>query len=514
MRDSYNNLLDLTRTVASDGPELTDVWEATALIESFGLSDRLVEKEFGLEDTRAVGEYIYASLQGQPAPSVPSPGEAQTRGVAELAGKFFSSFVYSIPWMVVLFFEWTKPKALEIAPDIGGPLSLALMGSLITSGGFIQLIARRGRFYLCLQEPSLARRVCMYFLRSGFITSSLFCLIALFAGYYFNLFSIRGLLVAAPYYLLLNLLWMACAVLSTQGNGWRIPVVFMAGGVAFTTLKSLLGAGALAAQMAAAAVALTTAASLAVYGFRSQPQKASKAQGRKGREMELPRVPVLSYLLAPYFVYGVAYFSFLFADRIAAGTAISWFSGLSFGIEPGYAQGMNLALANFLFIAALVEVLNYKFMQSWYDHAKTQPNAGPSLRKILRHHYAWYTSAIVGCFVVFGTSTLFFLVRLQFFPNTKLTFTATFLGSLGYLLLAVGLFNAVVLFSVNRPGVVLRPILLGLLADFLVSYILSHLLGTYFAVTGLVLGGTIFAVGSTRAVLRALEEADYTYYAA
>jgi hypothetical protein len=49
----------------------------------------------------------------------------------------------------------------------------------------------------------------------------------------------------------------------------------------------------------------------------------------------------------------VAYFSFLFADRFAVGTAITLFSGLSFGIESGYARGIDFALVNFLFTAAL-----------------------------------------------------------------------------------------------------------------------------------------------------------------
>ena len=60
-----------------------------------------------------------------------------------------------------------------------------------------------------------------------------------------------------------------------------------------------------------------------------------------------------------------------------------------------------------------------------------------------------------------------------------------------------------------HPGTILQ----GLLADFLASYILSHLMGTYFAVAGLVLGGAIFAFGSSRAALRALAQPEYTYYA-
>ena len=45
-------------------------------------------------------------------------------------------------------------------------------------------------------------------------------------------------------------------------------------------------------------------------------------------EMVLPRRSVLLLILAPYFIYGVGYLSFLFADWFAAGAAIPFGSGL------------------------------------------------------------------------------------------------------------------------------------------------------------------------------------------
>jgi hypothetical protein len=499
-------LEDLKRAVASDGPKLSDAWEVTAMIESLGFNDLQVEHEFGFENTYAAGQYLYEQLRDEGESSDQSPPTPPV-GCVE---KFFSSFAYSIPWIVVLFFEWIRPQAFEISPDVAGPLSLALMGSLITSGGFIQVIARRGRFYSGLKEPFLARRICSYFLWIGLIASFLFCVVALFLGAYFNLFPAKGLFIAAAHYLLLSMLWMICAVLATQGTDWRIPVVFVAGGVVFAILKGPLGAGVLAAQTMAVAAALAAAATLAAYGFRSE----IGAKAAKDQEMELPRVPVLIHSLTPYFVYGVAYFSFLFADRIAAGTAISWFSGLSFGIESGYAQGMNLALLNFLVTAALVEALTYRFMGGWYELASHQPNGQTCLKQVLRHRYAVYTVSIGAIFVAFSAAIYLPLASRWPVPNARLTMTTMCLGSLGYLLLAAAFFNAVILFSLNRPFDVLPSILQGVLADFLVGYTLSHLLGTYFAVVGLVLGAAIFTFGSSRAVLRALARPDYTYFAA
>ena len=66
----------------------------------------------------------------------------------------------------------------------------------------------------------------LFHLGIGFLTASLLCLIAVLLGSYFSLFSTRGLLIAALYYLLFSFLWIV-AVLSIEGSAWRIPVVFL-----------------------------------------------------------------------------------------------------------------------------------------------------------------------------------------------------------------------------------------------------------------------------------------------
>jgi hypothetical protein len=153
-------------------------------------------------------------------------------------------------------------------------------------------------------------------------------------------------------------------------------------------------------------------------------------------------------------------------------------------------------------------------MGGWYGLASQQLSAQTSLKQVLRHRYAVFTVSISAIFVAFSAAMYLLVARRWPFPNARLTMTTMCVGSLGYLLLAAAFFNAVILFSLNRPFDVLPSILQGVIADFLVGYTLSHLLGTYFAVGGLVLGGAIFAFGSSRAVLRALARPDHTYFAA
>src|SRR5256885_9859009 len=75
----------------------------------------------------------------------------------------------------------------------------------------------------------------------------------------------------------------------------------------------------------------------------------------QSKDSARPRAGVLFISLVPFYVYGTVYFSFLFADRLTAGSAVPWVSGLSFGIDAAYKQGTDLVLLAFLITAALVE---------------------------------------------------------------------------------------------------------------------------------------------------------------
>ena len=98
--------------------------------------------------------------------------------------------------------------------------------------------------------------------------------------------------------------------------------------------------------------------------------RSKKSKNQANREIKLPRLNALIYSLTPYFCYGTAYFSFIFADRIAAGTAINPALGLIFAINSEYQRRMDIALLNFLLLVPLVEYLGYKLIQYWFKQAK------------------------------------------------------------------------------------------------------------------------------------------------
>src|SRR2546430_5751110 len=67
---------------------------------------------------------------------------------------FFSFFFLMIrrPPRSTLFPYTTLFRSLRVSAEIGGALSLTLIASLITSGGFVQMISRSGNFYYRSEE--------------------------------------------------------------------------------------------------------------------------------------------------------------------------------------------------------------------------------------------------------------------------------------------------------------------------------------------------------------------------
>jgi hypothetical protein len=223
---------------------------------------------------------------------------------------------------------------------------------------------------------------------------------------------------------------------------------------------------------------------------------------------------VVIYSLAPVFWHGAAYFGFLFADRIAAGLAVPTASGVYFGIDAEYQRGMDLALLSFFTTAALIEYLNHQFMRYWREQAATIPEAqAEELRRRLSRRYLACKTVVAGTFLLL--CGLEWRVLGEVIDPALLTSSVRWslvMGSVGYLVFSLGVFDAVVLFSANRPRFATRPLVEGLLVNVVLSGTLSHLIAPHYAAIGLVAGALVFVRGSRRAVTDMLRQPDFAFY--
>jgi hypothetical protein len=484
--------------------------EMAALLESLGYNDRSA-REIGYANIFALAEYLFERLQQDPEPVNGRPDERKRSGfVAEFTyalRKFSLSLAYAVPWMALLALEYLKPNALNVAPELGGALSLALIGSLITTGGFIQMISRSGGFYYGLKEPVLARLMCMKFLNLGLTTSLLLGLLGMLVGAYFHLFAGSYLLLAAINFLALSLLWMFCAVLSVQGIGWSVLLVFLLSAMVCALVRMVTGASNTLLLTLWPVTAVLCAMGVVFLGFHFAEKKAGDV-----RNSARPRFGVLAMSMLPFFLYGTFYFSFLFADRLAAGSAVPWVSGLSFGIDPAYKRGMDLVLLAFLITAALVEYLSDSFLRYWRGQAAELPqtNSKELITRLHRRH-SMAIGMIFAMFVVVALAAWVALSRLNGGPLPARLLQTAALGGLGYLMLSIALHDIVILSSVNSTSLAMIAAAFGLMLNLVTGYALSHYWGVQYAAAGLLAGSTVLLWICNAAVRHVLRRPDYYY---
>jgi hypothetical protein len=507
---SDEEIQDLLTGIRKQRAPVVHAREVAALLESFGCNDRFA-REKGFPNIFSLAENLFGRLQQDTASEEEAPQNHGRSAVwAEIRcamQKFSLNVGYSIPWMALLALEYLRPDVLRVSPELGGALSLSLIASLITTGGFIQMISRSGNFYYGLKQPVLARRNCMLLLNLG-LTSSLFlALLAMALGSYFHLFGANYIVLAAANYVALSLLWMFCAVLSVQGIGWCIPCVFVFSALISTLIDSLADWSGSTLAMLWPWTASLCALGCVLTGFHREEKRRTDEP-----ESARPRVGVMFISLIPFYVYGTTYFSFLFADRLTAGSAIPWVSGLSFGIDPEYKKGMDLVLLAFLITAALVEYLGDSFLRFWQRLATELPQAASETLAVnlRRRHsrmmlviFTVFTVTALGAWVTFSRSS-------SVAPTLRILQTAV-LGGLGYSMLSIALLETIILASMNAVSMALPALGLGVGVNLLTGYELSHLWGVQFAAAGLLVGSAVVLWKCNAAVREVLFNPAYHY---
>jgi hypothetical protein len=337
--------------------------------------------------------------------------------------------------------------------------------------------------------------------------SLLLGLLGMILGAYFHLFAGHYLMLAAVNYLALSLLWMFCSVLSVQGIGWCIPLVFLVSALIGGLIRVVTNAGNTILLTLWPVTAVLCALACVMVGFHRADKKFSGP-----RKNTRPRFGVLIISLAPFSLYGTTYFSLLFDERLAAGSAVPWIAGLSFGIYPAYIRGMDLVLVGFWVNAALVEYLGDSFLRFWQRLAGelSQTRVDQLVTKLRARH----RKAILAIFIVFIVLSLgawFAFSAVDASPPSARLLQTAVMGGLGYLMLSIALLEIVILASVNATPPALLAVAMGLSVNLLTGYGLSHFGGVQYAAAGLLAGSAFLLWKCSAAVRQVLRHPDYHY---
>jgi hypothetical protein len=173
---------------------------------------------------------------------------------------------------------------------------------------------------------------------------------------------------------------------------------------------------------------------------------------------------------------------------------------------------MELALLTLLVAASGIEVAGALFARAIQTEAVRPISGGATpISAVLRRHHHRALGIALGTFVVTAVAVGSLAQRNLPDELTPLAWSTLVAGDLGYLCLAIGFVNALVLFETKCPWTAVQTLTAALILNLASGYVLSHVMGTFYAVYGLLAGAAYFAMSSTVAVRRTLQHADYAY---
>jgi hypothetical protein len=509
---SNHPLQNLIESIYLNYPNVCDVWEIVAIVEALGYTDRMIQAEFSCPNALVLSQFIYAQRGEFPLPEIPerSPIESPLNFREELEifiTQFSHSFIYTIPFIIQLILDYlpTDPGKDFLPPELNSLFAIVTMASLITSSGFVQAIGRRGSFYMGLQDPIQANRICLPILWIGILTTVLLSLIGIIFGFYQEIAPDEYVIIAGIYYAIMSIIWMLFAIVGLQYK-FAAPMILVGVACCFFELRVFVHLSAIESQF----IVIVVAFALLIFLTIVSAVKYRSIQPKFGKLVALPGLSVLTYLLTPYFVYGIVYFGFIFADRLAATLTTGGIYSLLSGRNLDYQDSMDVALLDLLLIVPLVEYFSYKLIIYWYDRAKHTTLA--EVERLAWRLQKQYWSLLSRIFLCFGVLLTITVALLSILHRSQTDNILTIVGCLGYFFFAIGLFNTIILLSLDRLRDVLNNLVIAMSINFIIGYLISSLFGLYLAVVGLVVGGIFFAITSSQQTLRAIDRADYCYF--
>ncbi len=510
----------LLQQVLKANPDPQDPLDVTALLESFGWTDHRAQEQ-GHPDLFSMGRELYqdirTGMRHEPLQrrAMPSWLRLSLHVVVQFPHglSFALPMIVSFAAMITLRISLSSYLYFSVAQATA--MALATFLSFVATGGFVQSMSNSVYVFLSMNETALARATAWRLMRWGLLVALVLAVLLLGGDLVVPVMPLSLVVFMDVYMVLLSAMWLAFAGLYVLRREQWLTLITL-GGVLLTWSLWRLGLPVVLAQ----AIALVCTA-LAALGLASLLlAQLSRKHGERSRIVS-PRASQLAYVAWPYFAYGVLYFTFIFVDRLVSWSTNNTFMPYYIWFRGEYELGMDWALLALVLPLGTVEVLIH-YVSNWLQGAN-QAIPARDVPRLARGMRAVYTQ----CLAVFSVGAVASLVLTRQVvvwvahwppvhsatPTTGVeSFVFTWAG-IAYIVLAAGLFNVLVLFSLLHPLPALRLVTLAIATDFLVGIVLTRLTGhEHLAVLGLLAGSVFLLAGSTRAVLRALPEIDYLLF--
>lgn len=503
-----------------------DHWEIAAQLEVLGIRDADARSDYGARDVFDLASTIYADFQkGRLRWVVEPPDLERVRPVRRFLKNYLTGITFSLPMalqaVTMLLWGYGVWGAIEMDLRTGSAIALGFIGSYVVTGGFMQTIVRRGLFYLYQEEPWLARWTA---LRSWSLALRIAIALLLPALAFNALLSVLPwsiVLTAAGYYVALSILWLNWALLYLV----RKTSLFLLTTAVALAVVLLAAKGLEVTPIAANALGLLVADALSFALALWHLNRAGRSSPRTA-VVNPPRLTVLVYSTSRFFLYGLLYNSFLFADRVIAWTSATGredFPPYGFWLNVRYELGMDLALIVVMLLSGVVEHAAQRFSEQLIPREKQWKSADTDrfvMESIAEHRRRIVTlagAAVVA--LVAAVAVALWLRELPSLPihaamQTKTTTRVFVVAAIAYVVFMFALQNVLMLLTLSRVELVVRAVATALAANVAVGFVCSRAIHYSAAVFGLLTGALALAFLTHRAMRAVLDDLDYHYYSA
>lgn len=510
----------LAQQVLKANPRPLDAWDVTALLESMGWTDHRAAERYGFDDLFAMARALFPDLVAFRQEALPPRPGLQWHA---LLWRVLVQFPHGLAFALPIIISFVAMLTLRISLNSylyfnvlqATALALAIFLSFLATGGIVQAMANSVHLFLNMGETALARATAWRLMRWGMAIAVVLAAAILAGDLIIPVLPPDLVLFMDVYLVLMSAMWLSFGSLYILRSEHWLSVI-TAGGVLVAYAGWRAGLPVVIAQ--AIALSLSSVASV-ITALILLLRIAARNPARV--RFITPRASQLAYLAWPYFLYGTIYFVWVFLDRIVAWSTNGVYMPYYIWFRGEYELGLDWALLTLVLPLGAVEVLIH-YVVNWLHSLQRAVGAGDvaKLAAGLRRVYFQCLTAFVA---VAAASVVLTQVALAWARGSPLIASATptvsvepfvfHLATLGYVLLAGGLFNILVMFSLLMPWPALRLIAIAIALDFATGMVLTRTTGHYeYAVWGLIVSTAFLAASSTREVLRLMPKIDYLLY--
>ncbi|HEX6099546.1 MAG TPA: hypothetical protein VF432_24745 [Thermoanaerobaculia bacterium] len=500
-----------------------DEWEIAAQLEVMGLRDSDARTDYGARDLFDLAARIHLDYQnGRYRWTMEGEDPRDVAPVRRFLKNYFVGLTFSLPMalqaVTMLVWGYGVWGAIEMDLRTGSAIALGFIASYIVTGGFMQTIVRRGLFYLYQEEPDLARWTALRSWSMSVRVVLALLVPALLMNALFSLMPWPIVWTAVAYYVALSILWLNWALLYLV----RKTYLFLLTTAVALAVVLLAAKGFQATPIAANAIGLLVADTLS---FGLALWNLNRVSARRP-VVNPPRLTILVYSTSRFFLYGLLYNTFLFADRIIAWTSATGredFPPYGFWLNVRYELGMDLALIVVMLLSGIVEHATRRFSEELVPGEKLVKSieTGGFLDAARRDHRTRFVM-LAGASLVAVAIAVAVALLLRQMPSLPihqalLTSTATnvfIVATISYVIFMFALQNILMLLTLSRVELVVRAVGIALAANVAVGFVCSRAIHYSTAVFGLLTGAIALAFLTSRAMRAVLGELDYHYYAA